>query len=272
MTPPLLPETVDSAALRRSLQAADTNVLFARAVVEAHVDGTVWASESAGAEAVHIVHPYGMSLVWGEGVGGAFDEIVRRLRAGSYRDRDEWLQIDPRWHHLPWGERLGVSDAASSAVRVERRVGFAFDRDAFERDRALFAAPPGWTARPAVAGDYFRSGSVVPAEFWRSAAQFLGNGGGWVLERGSDVGALAFSSFRFDDLVEIGIETAPDARGRGLATAAAAHMIGDALERGLTPVWSCREGNAGSLRLALKLGFVPRSYGPYFGLPALPAT
>jgi hypothetical protein len=33
---------------------------------------------------------------------------------------------------------------------------------------------------------------------------------------------------------------------------------------GLTPVWSCREDNAGSMRLAQSLGFVATRWLPYF--------
>jgi RimJ/RimL family protein N-acetyltransferase len=107
---------------------------------------------------------------------------------------------------------------------------------------------------------------VIPAEFWRNADQFLANGGGWVAERDAVFGAMAFSSFRSGSQIELGIETAPDARRLGLATAVARRMISDALAQGLTPVWSCRAGNVGSYRLARKLGFVPVREVPYYRL------
>jgi RimJ/RimL family protein N-acetyltransferase len=92
--------------------------------------------------------------------------------------------------------------------------------------------------------------------------------GGRVAERDDTFGAIAFSSFRFDEQIELGIETATGDRRQGLAAAVAARMIADALLERLTPVYACREGNVGSARLARKLGFVPTRTLPYFRLLA----
>lgn len=54
---------------------------------------------------------------------------------------------------------------------------------------------------------------------------------------------------------EIGIHTLPESRGRGFATAAACLIAQYVQSLGLTPVWSCGEGNEASLRVAYKLGF-----------------
>lgn len=230
-------------------------------------DGELRSWESSGGPAHHVVHAYGMSLIWGDGVGHEFDRIVAHLREGRYRGRDEWLQIDPRWADLPWEAEL-TTPAGRTEVSVHQRINFAFDPDAFRDARERFTVPAGWSLVPADDSDYARTGSVVPAEFWRSAADFLEHGGGWRAESSGVYGALAFTSFRFDDELEIGIETHPDARGRGLATAVAARMIGDLLEQGITPVWSCRESNLASVALATKLGFRPVRRLPYYGLAA----
>ncbi|SDL38157.1 GNAT acetyltransferase [Microbacterium azadirachtae] len=244
------------------LAQVEVNVGFARAVLEGLVTGQLHTSESH-AGAYHAVHPYGMSLIWGEGVGAAFDEIVAHLQAGRYRDRDEWLQIDPRWAGLPWERELTASPLRAS---VHERINFGFDPAAF--DSAHGQAPEGWAIVPADSTDFAQPGAVVPREFWNDADQFLEHGGGWRAERAGQRGALAFTSFRFDDELEIGIETHPDARGKGLATAVAARMIDELLERGITPVWSCRASNHASVALAIKLGFTPARRLPYYGLAA----
>lgn len=53
----------------------------------------------------------------------------------------------------------------------------------------------------------------------------------------------------------IGIATEPAYQGQGIATAAAAHMLGQCLARGLAAHWECGTWNAPSMRLAEKLGF-----------------
>lgn len=251
----------------RELLRLDMNAGFARAVLEGKVEGHVWRSDSVGDGAIHVVHPHGMSLVWGNRVDKAFDELIERLRLGRYRLRDEWLQIDPRWTGLPWLERLTTPDTPIQARPViDARINFVFDPDRFRSALESITTPDGWSIIRADAADFARPGSVVPAEFWRDAEQFLEHGGGWRAEKNGTHGALAFTSFRFEDEIELGIETAPEARGQGLAAAVASRMIKDVLDRGLTPVWSCRAGNLASHRLAEKLGFRPVRRLPYYGL------
>ncbi len=259
----------DATEPTRELARLEMNVGFARAVLDGKVEGQVWTADSVGNGAIHVVHPYGMSLVWGRHLDKAFDELIERLRLGHYRSRDEWLQIDPRWTHLPWLERLSTPDTPMRArPAVDARINFAFDPGRFRSALASVTVPDGWSITRADAADFARPGSVVPAEFWRDAEQFLAHGGGWRAEKNGTPLALAFTSFRFEDEVELGIETAPEARGQGLATAVAARMIKDVLHRGLTPVWACRAGNRASHRLAEKLGFRPARRLPYYGLAA----
>ena len=56
-------------------------------------------------------------------------------------------------------------------------------------------------------------------------------------------------------LGHLGVLTAPDARGRGWATRAAAVATNEALDRGLVPQWRCRTGNTAFAALAVKLGY-----------------
>lgn len=259
--------TADTAPPMHGLLRLDMNVGFARAVLDGKVEGQIWMSDSFGDGAIHVVHPYGMSLVWGNHVDEAFDELIQRLRTGRYRLRDEWLQIDPRWTDLPWLERLATPETPAQArPAVDARINFTFDPDRFRSALDGVSTPDGWSIIRADAADFTRPGSVVPAEFWRDAEQFLESGGGWRAEKSGRHGALAFTSFRFEDEVELGIETAPDAQGQGLATAVASRMIKDVLDCGLTPVWACRAGNPASHRLAQKLGFRPVRRLPYYGL------
>lgn len=256
----MTPSPAQRTLISESLTAVPINTGFARAVIDGLVDGHTWISPTVGPAAVHTVHAYGMSLVWGERVDDAFDELITHLTGPGQPVTDQWLQVDPRWQSLPWLQRL--NNGASRPVAEETRVNFAFAPDRF----APVPAPDGWHLRPATAADFHWQGSVVPAAFWRDPAQFLAHGGGWVAEREGVVGSIAFSSFRFDESIELGIETHPAARGQGLGHAVASRMIVDVLESGLTPVWACRKGNHASYRLAQRLGFTPTTELPYYHL------
>jgi len=251
----------------------DLNHGFARAVVQGLVAGRVWVDQKPAARVAHAWHPYGMSLVWGDELGLAIGTITEHLRAGFYRTQDEWLQIDPRWEHLDWDTLLdatpgdGAQESASSKAQRYSRVNFRFDPKAFEYRRKQAMPPPGWRVRPMSAQEFNLPGiGVTPKAFWRDAAQFLAHGGGWCAECDGEVGAIAFSSFRFDNTLEIGIETLAAYRGRGLALAVAVAMIREILDAGIEPVWSCRKENTPSLELARRLGFSATKVFPYYRL------
>jgi len=235
---------------------------FARAVVERLGPGEVWGDDRAA----YAYHHYGMSLLWGAGLGAAFPAFAAHLREGAYRKKDEWLQIDPRWDHLGWEQALGVGNGA-----VERftRVNFTFDRMLFEARHGGAKAPAGWQLQRLDQGAFEYQGiTVSPRFFWKDYAAFDAHGGGIAAMCDGELGAFAFSATRFDDWLEIGIETVAAHRGQGLARAVAVAMIARCLAQGLTPVWACRKENTGSLHLAKSLGFVVTKEIAFYRLPA----
>lgn len=256
-----------------ALAGVPINVGFARSALAA-APGPLWADRVDAPRAFHVVHPCGMSLVWGPDVRAAFPAVVAHLRSRRSAGHEEWLQVEPRWTGLGWDAALGAVPASDvdpaappTAIRYGR-LNFAFDPTAYRSALPRLAPPDGWRVRAATAADFPREGAVVPRHYWPDAAAFLAHGGGAAVERDGALGALAFTSFRNGTDLEIGIETVPEHRGRGLARAAAAALIRTTSEAGLTPVWSCADGNAGSAALARSLGFVPTSRTPYLRLVA----
>lgn len=227
---------------------------FARAVIEHATPGRVWLADGGA----HALHSYGMSLVWGEDVGRAFPALLDHLRGGAYRSKDEWLQIDPRWDHLDW-EKMGAERFA--------RINFRFDRALFEARHSAPVLPPGWTLQPLDADAFAMPDVLVsPHHFWKDVADLNAHGGGVAVVRDGEVGAIAFSATRFDDWLEIGIETRAPFRGQGLARAVAVAMVHKCFADGLTPVWACRKQNVGSFTLAQSLGFVVTKELPFWRL------
>ena len=75
--------------------------------------------------------------------------------------------------------------------------------------------------------------------------------------------ALAHTNAMTARYGDIGVATDELWRGKGFASSAASIVARRIQERGRTPVWSAGEGNAASLRVAAKLGFVEVSRRVY---------
>lgn len=258
-------------AARRALVDVDCNVGFAAVVLDGLPGGDLWADDDRAPGAFHAVHPCGMSLAWGPGLGDAADAVVRRMLGRAARGAGEWLQVDPRWHGLDWDGLLGAApladleghapaEAAGPVVVRRTRLNFALDPAAFAAARAEAQGP----ARRATEDDFDWPGETIPRDFWPDARTFVTRGGGWVAEADGAPAALAFAAMTSGDDVEIGIETLPAFRRRGLARVACAAFIEDLVAAGRTPVWSCREDNVGSVRLAGTLGFAVSRRLPYW--------
>ena len=113
-------------------------------------------------------------------------------------------------------------------------------------------------------------GVKIESRFWASAADFLEHGLGVCLLKDDDVVSICYAAAIADGLAEVDVATDAEFRGRGLASVAAQRFIRDCLQRQVLPTWDCFEDNTASLKLALKLGFVPaRNYALYsFHVPA----
>lgn len=109
-------------------------------------------------------------------------------------------------------------------------------------------------------------GSVIPKYFWRNEDQFQNKGIGFSLIYDGEVASTAFSSCRFENQLEIGIETLEKYRGKGFALYVCSVLINYCIENGLEPIWACRMENIASYQLAHKLGFIPTHSIPYYRL------
>lgn len=88
-----------------------------------------------------------------------------------------------------------------------------------------------------------------------SADDYLNRGLGAAVICGGELAAGASSYVVFDGGIEIELDTKEPFRHRGLATAAAARLILECLDRSLYPGWDA--ANLASLHIAEKLGYHP---------------
>jgi RimJ/RimL family protein N-acetyltransferase len=264
------------------LESVELNTLFASAVLDRMIPGTVYVDAADEPSAYLVAHPYGMSLLFGDTRNIEFNESLRgyMLNAGHQREKLEWLQIHPAsWKpqiEAILGQALvakaGPPDRPATAqddqsrVMEYTRVNFKFDTARYRAFAGQHAPFAGEVVR--TEADLFRGiqGQVVPRYFWRDADDFMGRGVGFTVMVEGAPASTAFCAFLKDNKFELGIETARQHRGRGYAVHACKAIIDYCLENGYEPIWSCRLENTGSYNLAQRLGFVPVLYVPYYQL------
>jgi GNAT superfamily N-acetyltransferase len=254
------------------------NNLFARMVAERKVTGSIFVDREDEPRVFHIVHPYGMSLLIGDSSEDAFNSelLDYMLNARGLRKSPEWLQAYPgHWNALlacSLGSMLvafssGNEPDRDGLVEENTRVNFRFNREKYMLTKENLDSPPLPLRR--VDKELFvkMKGTVVPGSFWDNAQDFLRQGAGFSFVINGDPVSTAYSAYVIDNQLELGIETLPAYRGRGLALFVCSALIDYCLESGYEPVWSCRLENSASYRLALKLGFEPVRTWPYYRLP-----
>ena len=257
------------------LKQVSINNLFARAVVERLIHGKIYVDNPADPKTCYVVHPYGMSLLFGDANNHSFNMQFRdyALKLSNSCDRNEWMQTFPRDWDLVLSDLFGNSLVKSTdthdnqnIIELNTRVNFNFNRSRFLAGRKELQSQNCRIARTDRSIYHEMKGSVIPGYFWSSADDFVENGVGFSLFCEDKLATTAYSAFILDDKLELGIETVPEFRGKGFAQAACTALIDFCLENGYEPIWACRLENVGSCKLAERLGFEPIAMLPYYKL------
>ncbi len=259
------------------LKKVTINNLFARAVVEQRVSGKVYVDDCLNPSTYHVVHPYGMSLLFGNHTNHTFNKTFKQyaLNSKKLRSSYEWMQAFPeKWDDVlsDLFEDCSVSSSKNTnnnfegVIELNTRVNFRFNThkyNEFKQNLPILAHAIVCTDR-----DLFHAmkGSVIPSNFWDSADDFIAEGVGFSLIAENQLACTAYSAFIFDYMLELGMETIPRFRGKGFAKHTCARLIDFCLENKYEPVWACRLENTGSFRLAQALGFEPTVEIPYYRL------
>jgi hypothetical protein len=264
--------------VKESLQRVTVNNLFAHSVIENHVTGKVYTDQAAHPGSFYVVHPYGMSLLFGNDGNDLFNHRLRDylFNANQERVKEEWLQAYPgSWNRMlsaMLGDALvpaGSSKADNNLRKIEvhTRVNFKFNTQKYHEFKQ--SLKPGGLEVVRMDRELFEkmNGSVVPRFFWDSGDDFLNHGVGFSIVFGGRPVSTAYSAYLIGRQLELGIETIPECRGKGLALHTCSALIDFCLNGGYEPVWSCRHENTGSYLLAQKLGFDPTVTLPYYRLP-----
>lgn len=258
------------------LKEVSINKLFARFIVEKHLTGKIYVDQIENPSTFYIVHPYGMSLLFGETENESFNIQFVNYMLNKSRDRQnyDWMQAWPDAWHLKLDQLLGnklvlqtnnITDR-TDVTEIHTRVNFRFNRDKYQTFRKNLP----FSQKPVVRVDnkIFEAmhGRVVPKFFWENANHFLKDGVGFSLMVDGKPASTAYTAYVVDHEYELGIETVETCRGKGYAQYACAALIDYIIEKNFEPVWSCRLENTSSYMLAQKLGFEPILELPYYRL------
>ncbi|MBN1415740.1 MAG: GNAT family N-acetyltransferase [Bacteroidales bacterium] len=259
------------------LKKVTFNNLFARSVIEHCVSGKIYVDDNKKPETFYVIHPYGMSLLFGNWNNKDFNDSFRdyALNLNKTRERHEWMQAFPHDWNAVLNELFkdciikssdNIENKEYGMIELNTRINFQFNKDKYLKNRKNKTSTDYtiFQTDKQVFGEM--KGTVVPSHFWDSADDFCKNGVGFSLFYGNKLISTAYSAYIHDHKLELGIETVEEFRGKGFAQSACRALIDFCIENDYEPIWSCRIENTGSYNLALKLGFEPCKEIPYYRL------
>lgn len=261
----------------KSLMEVSINNLFARAVVEKKVRGSVYVNNPEKPETFYVIHPYGMSLLFGKSDNAEFNSRFRdyALNIEKQRTKFEYMQAFPRtWDNvlktLFEGNIINSVDnidkKESGIIELNTRVNFKFNKNKYLNGKSQIDTTNFRIVRTDESIFQEMKGKVVPSAFWDNADDFVRNGAGFSLYLGNQLVSTAYSAFIHDRKLELGIETVEKFRGKGFARIVCSRLIDYCLENDYEPIWSCSLENTGSYKTALSTGFEPILKFPYYRL------
>lgn len=263
--------------LEVKIREIQINNLFARSVIEKHVTGKIYVDTIDKPNTFYVVHPYGISLLFGDSKNAKFNDQFRSyaLNTAAIRNKHEWMLTYPRDWDLVLQDLFGnliikssenTDNKTSGIIEQNIRVNFRFNMGTYlQLDKRTVSDGDVLVNTDDLHFEQM-SGSVIPLKFWDSAMAFKQNGKGFTLLHNGEIASTAYSAFVHEDTLEIGIETVEKYRGFGFAELTCCKLIDYCIEMDLIPVWSCRFENTASYKLAQKLGFEPTRMIPFYRL------
>lgn len=262
--------------LREPLSKVSINHLFARSVIEHCIEGTVYVDDTINPKTFYVIHPYGMSLLFGDHTNINFNQLFKQyaLNINKSRTNYEWMQVYPtQWNgvlmDLFGNNCIAVSEnknKSTTAIEINTRLNFRFNKEHYLAQRKNFMGSGVRIERTDRKSFTEMKGSVIPSYFWNDADDFVKQGIGFSLYDDGILASTAYSAFIHDKQLEIGIETIHAFRGKGYASLSCSALIDYCIQNAFEPIWACRLENIGSYALAQKLGFEVTLELPFYKL------
>lgn len=238
---------------RELYSASDTFFPLIAAVLDGTQKGGAFGNDAECPSEIYVEHSFGFAQLFGqsqEEFEKSFESYLLEERAFAAPKVRLYTPLVPYF----------FQDGAYSQLRSER-----------QRFR------PGGTTPPLLPSDSSASAikgittKLMPqvakafpltGYFWPDAEAFLAHSMAQIVYADDEPAAICYAAAVADGKAEVDIFTVPEFRGRGYATQAGSAFIEYCATRDIEPLWDCFTNNAGSMRLAERLGFVP-SGAPY---------
>ena len=226
------------------------NTLYPRAVVEKRsVQGQVYVDYINNPQSFYIIHPCGMSLIFGKPL----------KRYPDTHKLDEWLLSYPNIE-----DGITFFDNFNTTVYKYTRVHFKFNPDKYvsrreDREKLTIIR---------IDREMFKSlnGPISPKFYWDNAEDFFNIGVGFALIELGVVIATAFSTSVIDNKIDIGVSVQDIFVEQGFGTLIADAMIEFCLLNDCEPVCGTFSYNLPAIRVSEKLGFETLELLPCYGL------
>ena len=273
----ILLETNDYHKVIVPLKSVTINCLFAHAIVENIMPGWVYVDDKDSPKTFYIIHPYGLSLLFGAAGNEGFNREFCNycLNQGVVPNRQEWLQVFPDEWNSVLAKYLkenivrpdeSFGNKGTKTIELHTRVNFKFNLDKYQ----LFKENVLPNNQQVVLTDkkMFEEmrGEVIPSKFWATAEVFLEKSIGFSLVYKELVASTSYGAFIRKNKLEIGLETIAACQGMGFAQLTCSTLIAYCIKNDYEPVWACRLCNIGSYNLAQKLGFEPTVKSSFYKL------
>jgi RimJ/RimL family protein N-acetyltransferase len=228
---------------------ARSHMSLVHTVLEGRQGGRIFVDDLAAPATVFVCPDSGFCFLFGEARSGCFERFLPQLLTEDLPDKSAVFATSRAWR--------GTLDRL--LLLKVMRIGFEFQPSAPITTQPEPQAPPGCTLEPMDASVVEKwSPGIDPwvIRIWGGAEEFAARAFGTAVVREGRIVSFCTTCAIGGGEAEAEVGTVPDWRGRGLATRAARAFLAQCHERGLRPAWNCVAGNAPSLALARKLGFV----------------
>ena len=244
-------------------RAAGVSFPLISAVIQKKQRGQVFVDDRGNPGSAVVLTDFGFMLFLGAEQNESFDEGFAQLLATGGALRPSYIL----WYAPPaeWQGRLDL--IGPDLVRRRERIRFEFRQESADYLKEPARCPAGMELKNLSADLLPKTEKFdvrIDSRFWSSAADAVEHGLGVCLLKDGEVISLCYAAAAADGLAEVDVVTDPAYRGGGLATVAAQQFIRGCLSRGISPTWDCFVYNAGSVKLAEKLGFVQANSYPFY--------
>jgi RimJ/RimL family protein N-acetyltransferase len=228
---------------------AKSHMALVHTVLEGRQRGSIFVDDLAAPATVFVCPVSGFCFLFGEAGSGCFERFLPQLLTEHLPEKGAVFATSTAWRETLDGLLL----------RKVVRIGFEFHPSAPVTADTEREMPPGLTLEPMGASVLEKwSPGIDPwvVRIWGGPERFAASAFGTAVMRKGRIVSFCATGAIGGGEAEAEVGTVPELRGRGLATRAARAFVAQCRERGLRPAWNCVAGNAPSLALAWKLGFV----------------